>query len=185
MPLTLDSDRRMSLPCGYFSRGGIYYLELISNKKDNLLSDDDYEGNNSSDSFSKRDVSGIAKRVEREVVTIDESQVNSESSARNAMVTETSDSVVKSWKFEVLWPTASLDVTPEQIQTYPERQVTAIIEFPNVVCTPVETGTDFWLELLYCGHSSGGAVLCDGKNTSSNAHVLYSEQVRRLETPFQ
>jgi hypothetical protein len=93
------------------------------------------------------------------------------------VIIETGDSVVKSWKFDVLWPTAKLDVTPEQIQTYPERQVTAILEFPKVVCTPVESSADFWLELLYCGHSSGGAVLCDGKNTSSHAHVLYSEQV--------
>ncbi|XP_052755602.1 uncharacterized protein LOC113511408 isoform X1 [Galleria mellonella] len=150
LPLSLDSESRMTLPCGYFSRGGTYYLEIISDAKENFI--DDYESVNSSGSFRvKRDADGS--------------------------IVETGDSVVKSWKFDVLWPSAKLDVTPEQIQTYPERQVTAILEFPRVVCTPVESSADFWLELLYCGHSSGGAVLCDGKNTSSHAHVLYSEQM--------
>lgn len=150
MPLALDSESRMTLPCGYFSRGGTYYLELVSDKETFV---EDYDVNNVTDFRMKRDVDG-------------------------GSVVETGDSVVKSWKFDVLWPSAKLDVTPEQIQTYPERQVTAILEFPRVVCTPVESSADFWLELLYCGHSSGGAVLCDGKNTTSHAHVLYSEQVR-------
>ncbi|XP_013193628.1 uncharacterized protein LOC106137362 [Amyelois transitella] len=146
MPLALDTENRMTLPCGYFSRGGTYYLELVSDKE----FFEDYDSNNITDFRVKRDEGSII---------------------------ETGDSVVKSWKFDVLWPSAKLDVTPEQIQTYPERQVTAILEFPRVVCTPVESSADFWLELLYCGHSSGGAVLCDGKNTSSHAHVLYSEQM--------
>ncbi|XP_045490456.1 uncharacterized protein LOC111002106 [Pieris rapae] len=148
MPLALDAESRMTLPCGYFSRGGIYYLEIVADKESFL----DY-GNATINTIKvKRDVS-------------------------EGGLMETGDSVVKSWKFDVLWPSATLDVTPEQIQTYPERQVTAILEFPKVVCTPVQTSADFWLELLYCGHSSGGAVLCDGKNTSSHAHVLYSEQM--------
>ncbi|CAF4852211.1 unnamed protein product [Pieris macdunnoughi] len=148
MPLALDAESRMTLPCGYFSRGGIYYLEIVADKESFL----DY-GNATINTIKvKRDVS-------------------------EGGLMETGDSVVKSWKFDVQWPSATLDVTPEQIQTYPERQVTAILEFPKVVCTPVQTSADFWLELLYCGHSSGGAVLCDGKNTSSHAHVLYSEQM--------
>lgn len=151
MPLALDSESRMTLPCGYFSRGGIYYIDIISNtyrEYDNFT--------NINSVKVKRDLSGGG-------------------------IIETSDSSVKSWKFDVQWPTANLDVTPEQIQTYPERQVTAILEFPKVVCTPVKSGEDFWLELLYCGHSSGGAVLCDGKNSSSHAHVLYSEQVNSFK----
>ncbi|VVC99516.1 unnamed protein product [Leptidea sinapis] len=127
MPLALDAESRMTIPCGYFSRGGIYYLELVADKE-----------------FLEYNFTAKVKRDLTE-----------------GGIMETGDSVVKSWKFDVLWPTANLDVTPEQIQTYPERQVTAILEFPKVVCTPVETGADFWLELLYCGHSSGGAVLCD------------------------
>lgn len=155
MLLALDSENRMTLPCGYFSRGGTYYLELIS-EKDPFLPD--------YDNITEVKQDFDCNKVKRDV---------SEGS-----LMETGDSVVKSWKFDVLWPTANLDVTPEQIQTYPERQVMAILEFPRVVCTPIESSADFWLELLYCGHSSGGAVLCDGKNTSSHAHVLYSEQVR-------
>lgn len=142
MPLALDAEDRMTLPCGYFSRGGVYYLELVSDRE-----------------------------------YLDLNTTRTKRDTEDGMIIETGDTIVKSWKFDVLWPTAKLDVTPEQIQTYPERQVTAILEFPKVVCTPVESSADFWLELLYCGHSSGGAVLCDGKNTSSHAHVLYSEQV--------
>lgn len=155
MPLALDAENHMTLPCGYFSRGGIYYLELILDKDtldDSLINTTD---------INDRDIDKFL--VKRE---IDEGSIM-----------ETGDSVVKSWKFDVLWPSAKLDVTPEQIQTYPERQVTAILEFPTAVCAPTESSADFWLELLYCGHSSGGAVLCDGKNSSSHAHVLYSEQV--------
>ncbi|XP_022827857.1 uncharacterized protein LOC111357406 isoform X1 [Spodoptera litura] len=155
MPLALDSENRMTLPCGYFSRGGTYYLEVISDKDPYLP---DYENTTE----GKRDVE-VSNKVKRDV--------------SDGSLMETGDSVVKSWKFDVMWPTANLDVTPEQIQTYPERQVMAILEFPRVVCTPIESSADFWLELLYCGHSSGGAVLCDGKNTSSHAHVLYSEQM--------
>ncbi|KOB69317.1 Uncharacterized protein OBRU01_17035, partial [Operophtera brumata] len=234
LPLALDAESKVTLPCGYFSRGGVYYLELIADK-DSFLTDYD----NSSDtfevknSFNKRDVaesdikvkrevnlsevnndnmgSEIVKRVVEEISAsnkfkhevqedvIDSKSIKQEDNQKSASkranlevkhsaskktkrdvnegsVIETGDSVIKSWKFDVLWPSANLDVTPEQIQTYPERQVTAILEFPRVVCTPVESSADFWLELLYCGHSSGGAVLCDGKNTSSHAHVLYSEQ---------
>lgn len=149
MPLALDAENRMTLPCGYFSRGGVYYIEIVAEKETFM----EYENTTNK---VKRDVSDVG-------------------------LMETGDSMVKSWKFDVMWPTANLDVTPEQLQTYPERQVTAILEFPKVVCTPVETSADFWLELLYCGHSSGGAVLCDGKNSSSHAHVLYSEQVRMID----
>lgn len=159
MPLALDAENRMTLPCGYFSRGGTYYLELLSDK-DTYLPDYD------NTTELKRD---------------DDSHTKMKRDVSEGSLMETGDSVVKSWKFDVLWPTANLDVTPEQIQTYPERQVMAILEFPRVVCTPIESSADFWLELLYCGHSSGGAVLCDGKNTSSHAHVLYSEQVKKHE----
>lgn len=236
LPLALDAESRVTLPCGYFSRGGVYYIELIADK-DSFLPDYD----NTTDTFEvksefdkldndvkvKRDVrSGSivndgnsdsksvtgeakvndgnsdsseknvnvnqSKRVKRDLNQNKASKVNEDKSGLKKVISaphrvkrdvdegsimETGDSVVKSWKFDVLWPSANLDVTPEQIQTYPERQVTAILEFPRVVCSPVESSADFWLELLYCGHSSGGAVLCDGKNTSSHAHVLYSEQV--------
>lgn len=179
MPLALDSESRVTLPCGYFSRGGTYYLELVADK-DTFLTDYD----NSTDSledFVKRDVSADDKDFRHDNTFEEKSFAKHDSEVRvkrdEGSIMETGDSVVKSWKFDVLWPSANLDVTPEQIATYPERPVTAILEFPRVVCTPMESSADFWLELLYCGHSSGGAVLCDGKNTSSKAHVLYSEQV--------
>ncbi|XP_047990679.1 uncharacterized protein LOC125229781 [Leguminivora glycinivorella] len=196
MPLALDAEGRMTLPCGYFSRGGTYYVELLA---DNFVND--YDNNSVSDKVEinsvkdKRDVHNdnetvtkdFKKKVKREERRIVETEEDNETDIRDnkkrvkreeeGRILETEDGLVKSWSFDVLWPSAKLDVTPEQIQTYPERQVTAILEFPKVMCSPLRQSADFWLELLYCGHSSGGAVLCDGKNTSSHAHVLYSEQM--------
>ncbi|KAI8421983.1 hypothetical protein MSG28_009889, partial [Choristoneura fumiferana] len=170
MPLALDTESRMTLPCGYFSRGGTYYVELFSETKD--LFNEDYENTTKKDlDFEDSIDVELGKGVSESV------KVKRDLSDSEGSIVETGDGVVKSWKFDVLWPSAKLDVTPEQIQTYPERQVTAILEFPKVVCAPIMSSADFWLELLYCGHSSGGAVLCDGKNTSSHAHVLYSEQM--------
>lgn len=169
MPLALDTESRMTLPCGYFSRGGTYYVELFSETKD--LFNEDFENTTKKEQYVDDSVDELAKGVSESV------KVKRDLSDSEGSIVETGDGVVKSWKFDVLWPSAKLDVTPEQIQTYPERQVTAILEFPKVVCAPIMSSADFWLELLYCGHSSGGAVLCDGKNTSSHAHVLYSEQV--------
>ncbi|KPJ16035.1 Uncharacterized protein C9orf117-like [Papilio machaon] len=154
MPLALDAESRMTLPCGYFSRGGTYYLELVAEGEH--LPAEDYEA----DATERTTEEG--ERVRR---------------AADGDTVQTGEGAVKSWQFEVQWPTATLDVTPERIQTYPERAVTAIVEFPRAVCAPLRAGADFWLELLYCGHASGGAVLCDGRNTSSHAHVLYSEQM--------
>ncbi|XP_063381524.1 uncharacterized protein LOC134668013 [Cydia fagiglandana] len=205
MPLALDAEGRMTLPCGYFTRGGTYYVELLA---DNFVND--YDNNSVSDDRVIRDAKLNDKQVNSEVSNDgnsdkDKREVNSKENYDNkgddevkrdlnnkgisktnkrvkreeseGRIVETEDGVVKSWSFDVLWPSAKLDVTPEQIQTYPERQVTAILEFPKVMCAPLLQSADFWLELLYCGHSSGGAVLCDGKNTSSHAHVLYSEQM--------
>lgn len=203
MPLALDTESRMTLPCGYFSRGGTYYLELVAEAKDNFLTEDFDVNSNSTANFAKRnvgdnnikevdntEVDGDSEEIKEDVnrnkrkASIDlvnnvnsYGDVVSEQTVVSGSIIELGDTVVKSWKFDVLWPSANLKVTPEQIQTYPQRPVMAIIDFPKVVCTPLEASADFWLELLYCGHSSGGAVLCDGKNTSSHAHVLYSEQV--------
>lgn len=261
MPLALDSEGRMTVPCGYFSRGGIYYLELVADK-DNYINAYDNSENVTNDSLSKRDVKdrnfnkrdltftnsvknetlqttvnkvrnenidktvydfsnsnvfinvsmhldgdnfvnanteqssvsvthprlNIDTNTEKFVLNDDESKLSDKGNSAKVKrdvedegtIMETGDSVVKSWKFDVLWPVANLDVTPEQIQTYPERQVLAIIEFQRVVCIPIQSTADFFLELLYCGHLSGGAMLCDGKNTSSLTHRLYSEEVRDM-----
>ncbi|XP_012545253.2 uncharacterized protein LOC101743882 [Bombyx mori] len=239
MPLALDSESRMTIPCGYLSRGGTYYLELIADK-DNFINEDyttenftneidddvkqdedngfskrnvddldvfnkkDYQITSDSnlDSYTKISVDGaessrntdnVTKRYvynehssrisnSKEHIVDGTDEILTESRLKRDVDNEGSimdagDSVVKSWKFDVQWPTANLDVTPENIQTYPQRQVMAIIEFPRVVCTPIESSADFFLELLYCGHSSGRAMLCDGKNSSSHTHALYSEEM--------
>ncbi|KAF5289454.1 hypothetical protein FQR65_LT11827 [Abscondita terminalis] len=84
---------------------------------------------------------------------------------------------------DVRWPMPQLSLTPEYVQTYPERPVMAILEFPDVVCPPVSDSPasaipEFWLELHYCGHS---LLNCDNVNDNYNqtrVQVLYSEQVR-------
>ncbi|GBP09063.1 hypothetical protein EVAR_47535_1 [Eumeta japonica] len=180
MPLALDTEGRLTLPCGYFPRGGVYYLEIISDPNIN----GEYEKNETEDfTNGENGEENRRTKVKRDFSVLvdsnsDPTVENSKTNVASGTVTQMGARVVKSWRFDVTWPAARLAVTPEKIQTYPEKEVTAIIEFPSVVCTPIESSGDFWLELLYCGHSSGGAVLCDGKNTSSHAQVLYSEQIK-------
>lgn len=73
---------------------------------------------------------------------------------------------------DVRWPMPRLSITPEHVQTYPEDPVTAILEFPEVVCPPMSANApsaipEFWLELRYCGHS---LLQCDN-------HTTYAQQV--------
>lgn len=73
-----------------------------------------------------------------------------------------------------------LSLTPERIQTYPETPVSAILEFPDVVCPPVSDSPataipEFWLELHFCGPS---LLTCDTGQNKSSIQILYSEQVR-------
>lgn len=193
MTLTLDTENHLTIPCEYFPRGGTYYFELVVETKEAFLeyydknntdSDKTIDDNATLDNRDKRDENDAVNHiVKKRAVTInvrDSESLDYDSNEQvvdEGSIIESEDSIFKSWKFHVSWPTAKLKVTPELIQSYPERPVMAILEFPKVVCAPRESSADFWLELLYCGHSSGGAILCDGKNTSSHAHVLYSEQV--------
>ncbi|KAK4882591.1 hypothetical protein RN001_005910 [Aquatica leii] len=99
---------------------------------------------------------------------------NTADNDRNSIITRTLD---------VRWPMPQLSLTPEYVQTYPERPVMAILEFPDVVCPPVSDSPasaipEFWLELHYCGHS---LLNCDNVNDNYNqsrVQILYSEQVR-------
>ncbi|XP_071051599.1 uncharacterized protein [Onthophagus taurus] len=121
----------VKIPCGYFSKGGQYYILL---KKKPIG-----ENKNGND--------------------------------REEMITRSLD---------VRWPMPQLLLTPEHIQTYPEEPVTAILEFPEVVCppiidTPPSAIPEFWLELHYCGHS---ILMCDDPAWNKSAQVLYSEQIR-------
>lgn len=82
--------------------------------------------------------------------------------------TDAEDSKV-SKGLDVRWPMPRLSLTPEHVQTYPENPVTAILEFPEVVCPPVKEVAplaipEFWLELHYCGHS---ILTCDNHTASS------------------
>ncbi|KAF2884467.1 hypothetical protein ILUMI_21705, partial [Ignelater luminosus] len=126
----------VKIPCGYFSRGGTYFI-LLKKQPTN------YGGN----------------------------------------TTEDEQSSVITRSLDVRWPMPQLSLTPEHVQTYPERPVMAILEFPEVVCPPVTDSPasaipEFWLELHYCGHS---LLTCDNENENfnqSHVQILYSEQVR-------
>lgn len=126
----------VKIPCGYFSRGGQYYVLL---KKQTVLSPES----------SEVDDDGYDDQIDDDE---DEGRV----------ITRTVD---------VRWPMPQLSLTPEHVQTYPETPVTAILEFPEVVCPPVKDSPpaaipEFWLELHYCGHS---ILTCDhyGQNVSN------------------
>lgn len=73
-------------------------------------------------------------------------------------------------QLDVRWPSPRLSLTPEHVQTYPEGPVTAILEFPEVICPPVSEKVptaipEFWLELHFCGPS---LVTCDDRRMTSN-----------------
>lgn len=123
----------VKIPCGYFSRGGTYFI-LLKKQPTN------YGGN----------------------------------------TTEDEQSSVITRSLDVRWPMPQLSLTPEHVQTYPERPVMAILEFPEVVCPPVTDSPasaipEFWLELHYCGHS---LLTCDNENENFNqSHVQVREEV--------
>lgn len=104
----------VKVPCGYFSKGGQYYV--------------------------------LFKKLPTDFGT-----------DRKANTT-ISPAIVVTRTLDVRWPMPQLSLTPEHVQTYPERPVMAILEFPEVVCPPVADSApaaipEFWLELHYCGHS--------------------------------
>lgn len=118
----------VKIPCGYFSRGGQYYV---------LLKKQPTSVNSSLSKFSE-------------------------------------DSQIITRSLDVRWPKPQLALTPEQIETYPESPVTAILEFPEVVCPPVAASLpsaipEFWLELLYCGHS---LLTCDNNAADRNKSAV-------------
>lgn len=94
----------------------------------------------------------------------------------NEINSSLSDDSMLEHKLDVRWPEPKLIVTPETIGTYPDHQVTAVIEFVDVEC-PVNTTTfeqvpRFWLELIFCGSQ----IYCDS-STVAPKHILYSEQI--------
>nr|XP_023026776.1 uncharacterized protein LOC111514755 [Leptinotarsa decemlineata] len=127
----------VKIPCGYFSRGGQYYVLV---KKQPI-------GSKNITKLSQQDESVIRRSL------------------------------------DVRWPMPQLSLTPENLQTYPERPVMAILEFPEVVCPPVADSPasaipEFWLELHYCGQS---LLTCDNTvfpKFNGSVQGLYSEQVR-------
>lgn len=74
---------------------------------------------------------------------------------------------------DVRWPMPQLSLTPEHVETYPDRPVMAILEFPEVVCSPKTDSPavvipEFWLELHYCGTS---LLTCDSRYTTNQSNV--------------
>lgn len=75
------------------------------------------------------------------------------------------------------WPMPQVSLTPEHVETYPERPVMAILEFPGIVCSPKTDSPaigipEFWLELHYCGTS---LLTCgsgyDGNQTNAQVRI--------------
>lgn len=77
--------------------------------------------------------------------------------SRNVTDGEGKSSVITR-SLDVRWPMPQMSLTPEHLETYPERPVMAILEFPGIVCSPKMDSPaigipEFWLELHYCGTS--------------------------------
>lgn len=88
---------------------------------------------------------------------------------RNAVITRSLD---------VRWPMPQLSLTPEHVQTYPENPVMAILEFPDVVCSPKTDSPavaipEFWLELHYCGSS---LLTCDNNLSANQSSIQVIRQ---------
>ncbi|XP_065157281.1 uncharacterized protein gogo [Atheta coriaria] len=153
----------VTIPCGYFSKGGQYYV--LFKKQGQQALNFNY-GNNTGTTMS--------------TTTFSSAEEEEEDVGRHQ------DDEIVTRALDVRWPMPQLSLTPEYVQTYPERPVMAILEFPEVICPPMADSPpaaipEFWLELHYCGHS---LLTCDDNNnygdnrTNANVQVLYSEQVR-------
>lgn len=121
-----SNSTKITVPCGLFTREGIYKLKIIGNEINSSL--------------------------------------------------DLNDDKLLEHKLDVRWPNVKLSVTPESIETYPERSVSAIVEFYDVECpvdtTQLEQVPTFTLELIYCGTHN---IFCDTSTVSKN-------QVLRTET---
>lgn len=91
----------------------------------------------------------------------------------------TGDDLVITRSLDVRWPMPQISLTPEHVETYPERPVMAILEFPGIVCSPKTDNPtigipEFWLELHYCGTS---LLTCDSSydvnQTSVQVRIFY------------
>lgn len=89
----------------------------------------------------------------------------------------TKESSVITRSLDVRWPMPQVSLTPEHVETYPERPVMAILEFPGIVCSPKMDSPaigipEFWLELHYCGTS---LISCGSSYdvNQTNAQVSY------------
>ncbi|KAJ8665366.1 hypothetical protein QAD02_007028 [Eretmocerus hayati] len=131
VPAVFGVNVSLMIPCGLFSRGGTYSLQL-QHKSAPLL-----------DQFTE--------------------------------ATSAHDTQMRA-SLDVRWPTASLAVEPQHLDTYPSQPVLATLEYGGVSCEP-EPGVPvptYSLQLIYCGTS---VLSCDPRN-KSHVQTLYSEEVK-------
>ncbi|CAB0032163.1 unnamed protein product [Trichogramma brassicae] len=83
---------------------------------------------------------------------------------------------IKMWTtLDVRWPTPSLALEPQHLDTYPSQPVLATLEYTGISCAPaagVPVPT-YTVQLIYCGAS---VLSCDPRN-KSHVQMLYKEEV--------
>ncbi|XP_023317797.1 uncharacterized protein LOC106656491 [Trichogramma pretiosum] len=118
------------VPCGFFSRGGSYSLQL------------QHKSSPTPERFTDT------------------------ASLHDAQMWTTLD---------VRWPTPSLALEPQHLDTYPSQPVLATLEYTGISCAPaagVPVPT-YTVQLIYCGAS---VLSCDPRN-KSHVQMLYKEEV--------
>ncbi|KAL7287439.1 hypothetical protein TKK_0018546 [Trichogramma kaykai] len=118
------------VPCGFFSRGGSYSLQL------------QHKSSPTPERFTDT------------------------ASLHDAQMWTTLD---------VRWPTPSLALEPQHLDTYPSQPVLATLEYTGISCAPA-AGVPvpaYTVQLIYCGAS---VLSCDPRN-KSHVQMLYKEEV--------
>lgn len=169
----------VTIPCGYFSKGGQYYVLFKVSQNHgfnvlrvNLIFTRQKQGQQALN-FNYGNNTGTTMST----TTFSSAEEEEEDVGRHQ------DDEIVTRALDVRWPMPQLSLTPEYVQTYPERPVMAILEFPEVICPPMADSPpaaipEFWLELHYCGHS---LLTCDDNNNygdnRTNANVQVSPEL--------
>lgn len=83
-------------------------------------------------------------------------------------------------QLDVRWPMVSLSIEPQEIETYPDANVTASVMFQASYCQAALGSLipETWISLIYCGHSPSD---CKLDNVS---HLSQVRVYRKINHPY-
>ncbi|XP_056635402.1 uncharacterized protein LOC130444338 isoform X1 [Diorhabda sublineata] len=130
----LPNNFTVNIPCGHFSREGLYYIII------------------------KKQPIGW----------------------KNSSFDVPPENLVTTKSLDVRWPTSKLTINADNLETYPDKAVTAFIEYPEIRCTPLDKTevVEFFTELHFCGDSGNTMINCKNNASKNNTQVMYSEKIR-------